>query len=273
VRTVQQGLVSHGYKVVVDGIFGNQTEGAVRNFQSAKGLPATGVVDQTTWNAVTTPPPPPPPGALRPASPGARSANVTEIQRTLINRGFWVAGTDGYYGHTTTQAVMAFQKYVGLPRTGTADQATINALTYFRGVGGWPVARARAGNHVQVDKTKQLLFVLQDGRVRWVVNTSTGNDKYYCEPNQRGTGTICGTAYTYEGVFNVYRQRSDGWVKGDLGEIYRPKFVKNGVAIHGSRSIPGYPASHGCIRVSVPFMDHVWATNLIPLYMTVWVYK
>jgi hypothetical protein len=114
---------------------------------------------------------------------------------------------------------------------------------------------------------------MRGGRVLWVVNTSTGNDKPYCEVNQLTGGQECGVAYTYEGVFKIYRQRSDGWVEGELGAIYRPKFVHMGVAIHGSRSIPGYPASHGCIRVSVPFMDHVWDVNLIPLGMTVWVYK
>ena len=48
---------------------------------------------------------------------------------------------------------------------------------------------------------------------------------------------------------------------------------KGGVAIHGSTSIPAYPASHGCIRVSTAFMDTVWAYNLIPFRSTVWVYR
>jgi lipoprotein-anchoring transpeptidase ErfK/SrfK len=44
------------------------------------------------------------------------------------------------------------------------------------------------------------------------------------------------------------------------------------VAVHGSSSIPNYPASHGCVRVSVPFMDFVWDQNLMPMGTTVWVH-
>lgn len=39
--------------VIPDGKFGQQTETAVRAFQTGAGLPVTGVVDQTTWDAVT----------------------------------------------------------------------------------------------------------------------------------------------------------------------------------------------------------------------------
>ena len=56
----------------------------------------------------------------------------------------------------------------------------------------------------------------------------------------------------------------EGWWEGDLGKIYRPKYVSGGIAIHGSNSVPNHPASHGCIRVSVPAMDMIWDTGLIP---------
>ena len=52
---------------------------------------------------------------------------------------------------------------------------------------------------------------------------------------------------------------------GSLGELYRPRFVVGGVAVHGYRSIPNYPASHGCIRVSNGAMDMIWATNAMPM--------
>jgi lipoprotein-anchoring transpeptidase ErfK/SrfK len=34
--------------------------------------------------------------------------------------------------------------------------------------------------------------------------------------------------------------------------------------VHGSSSIPGYPASHGCVRVSTSAMDMIWTTNAMP---------
>ncbi|HYC27653.1 MAG TPA: peptidoglycan-binding protein, partial [Chitinophagaceae bacterium] len=37
-----------------DGIFGNNTEGAVRSFQQANGLQPSGIVDAATWNKLLT---------------------------------------------------------------------------------------------------------------------------------------------------------------------------------------------------------------------------
>jgi len=235
------------------------------------GLDAGGI--SITGFVAPAPPPPPPPPALQPASPGARGSHVAELQRQLLAAGFWLSGVDSYYGNTTTQAVMAFQKYLGLRRTGVADQVTIDKLALFRLADARPVARARAGSHTQVDKTRQLLFVIRDGLVSWVVNVSTGSDQYYCATSRITGARICAWATTPEGVYAIYRQNGAGWVLGELGQIYRPKYVVGGVAIHGYNSVPGYPASHGCIRVSVPFMDAVWAFNLIPFGSTVWIYR
>jgi lipoprotein-anchoring transpeptidase ErfK/SrfK len=71
----------------------------------------------------------------------------------------------------------------------------------------------------------------------------------------------------------VNRQREQGWWEGDLGQIYRPKYFVGGVAIHGSNSVPDYPASHGCVRVTVQAMDFIWAADLMPLHTPVWVHQ
>ncbi|MGC1210903.1 MAG: L,D-transpeptidase [Micromonospora sp.] len=43
------------------------------------------------------------------------------------------------------------------------------------------------------------------------------------------------------------------------GEVSRPKyFEEQGIAIHGYTSVPPYPASHGCVRVTLPAMDWLW---------------
>ncbi|MBA2387718.1 MAG: L,D-transpeptidase, partial [Acidimicrobiia bacterium] len=36
--------------------------------------------------------------------------------------------------------------------------------------------------------------------------------------------------------------------------------------------VPNYPASHGCVRVTTTAMDFIWANDLIPLRMPVWVH-
>jgi len=51
------------------------------------------------------------------------------VQERLLQLGFWNAGADGDYGHSTKQAVMAFQKYLGLPATGSVDETTAAYMT------------------------------------------------------------------------------------------------------------------------------------------------
>jgi lipoprotein-anchoring transpeptidase ErfK/SrfK len=65
----------------------------------------------------------------------------------------------------------------------------------------------------------------------------------------------------------------DGVRHGPLGDLWRPKYFNGGIAIHGSPSIPPYPASHGCARLSNAAMNWIWATNKIPLKTKVWVYN
>ncbi|MFM8383013.1 MAG: L,D-transpeptidase, partial [Actinomycetota bacterium] len=126
---------------------------------------------------------------------------------------------------------------------------------------------------VEIDKNRQLLFLVVDGRVEWALNISTGSGQYYLEINQKDPSKWeYGRSLTPSGRFAVDRERPDGWWQGDLGEIYRPKYFNGGIAIHGSPSIPNYPASHGCVRVSTPAMDMIWASGLVPIGTPVWVY-
>ncbi|MFH9859550.1 peptidoglycan-binding protein [Streptomyces sp. NPDC017202] len=55
---LQNDLNTHGYSVgQVDGIFGNKTDAAVRQFQSDHGLSVDGIVGSATWNALEGPVP------------------------------------------------------------------------------------------------------------------------------------------------------------------------------------------------------------------------
>ncbi len=136
------------------------------------------------------------------------------------------------------------------------------------------MARANAGTLVEVDKTKQLLFFVIDGKTAWILNTSTGNGEEYTEEDKNTPGeVITGVSLTPSGLHKVNRERPEGWWEGDLGEIYRPKYFRGGVAVHGSNSIPNYPASHGCVRVSVPAMDFIWDSGIMPMGTPVWVHE
>jgi peptidoglycan hydrolase-like protein with peptidoglycan-binding domain len=195
---------------------------------------------------------------------------TARIQQRLLDLGFWNSGADGDYGLTTSQAVMAFQKYMGIEASGYVNQQTADALTglTFRAHG-----LADAGTLVEIDKTRQLLFIVQSGRTVWVYNTSTGDGQPYEEHDQNTPGEVqTGVSITRGGLHEVYRERPVGWWEGDLGRIYRPKYFSGGQAVHGSNNVPNYPASHGCVRVSLPAMDFIWDQNLMPMHTPVWVH-
>jgi peptidoglycan hydrolase-like protein with peptidoglycan-binding domain len=201
---------------------------------------------------------------------GSSSAAVATLQGRLLELGFWNAGTDGGYGLTTVQAVMAFQKWRGLPATTVVDAATATALNtqVCR-----PGARTTTGTVFEVDKGKQIAFVVQDGQTKYVFNVSTGNGQSYDEEDQKNAGSrVIGIATTPVGTFRTYRESDVARYEGELGTLYRPKFVVGGIAVHGARSVPNYPASHGCIRVVNPVMDLIWGQDLLPLRSTVWIH-
>lgn len=202
---------------------------------------------------------------------GTSDGNETErVQARLLELGFWLQGTDGDYGLTTTQAVMAFQKFHGVPATAAVDDQTAELMS---AAGPRATGLANAGTLVEIDKSRQLLFIVQDGLATWVLNSSTGSEIPYEAVNDKDpTKTERGDAVTPVGLYHTERERPEGWWAGDLGEIYRPKYFVGGIAVHGSNSIPNYPASHGCVRVSVPAMDFIWESELMPLGINVWVH-
>ena len=193
------------------------------------------------------------------------------VQQRLLDLGFWLQSVNGDYGVTTSQAVMAFQKYMGLPATAEVDEATATLLTVadMRANGS-----ATGGTLIEVDKDRQLMFIIRDAATLWTINVSTGSGIPFKERDKTEWGKwIQGDAQTPDGIFTVDRERNKGWHSGDLGDIYRPKFFNKGIALHGSYEIPNYPASHGCVRMSTAAMDMIWKDNLAPIGMTVWVHS
>jgi hypothetical protein len=54
VRQIQQTLITLGFGLPkVDGVFGEATSSALRQFQTARSLPVTGLLDETTWQPLT----------------------------------------------------------------------------------------------------------------------------------------------------------------------------------------------------------------------------
>jgi lipoprotein-anchoring transpeptidase ErfK/SrfK len=194
-------------------------------------------------------------------APGDSGAQVLALQERLTQLGYWLGTPDGYFGDSTEQAVYALQKAAGLPRDGVVGPRTRAALAQ----GVVPHPRTTSGDAVDVDLAADLLMIVRDGRLFATLNTSTGGGYLYWDGGEEAV------AQTPVGVFHVY-SKVDGLVVDSLGALWRPEYFDSGFAIHGDSYVPPEPVSHGCVRVSDEAIDWIWAGDLIPLGMTVWVY-
>lgn len=216
-----------------------------------------------------------PPGAAPTATPsrkpsagsdgkltrGESGPEVLALQKRLAELGYWNGTADGEFGPLTVQAVYALQKAAGIGRDGAVGPKTRKALDQ----GVRPKAKSSSGHRVEIDLKRQLLMIVDDGKVTKIFNTSTGSNENY----QQDGNTY--RAVTPPGKFKVGRQ-IDGWRHAPLGDLYRPKYFNGGIAIHGAYSIPPYPASHGCARLSIAAMDWLWKSGEVPIGTSVWVY-
>jgi len=173
--------------------------------------------------------------------PKPPSYDVKAVQRQLTALKYYVGAIDGERGGQFRASVMAFQKVNGLGADGGVGKKTLAALKApkipkLRGSG--------AGTRVEVDLTKQVLYVVKDGVITRILPVSSGSGKKYLTKS----GAVA-TALSPVGSYYVQR-RIVGERKADLGTLYDPQYFYRGWAIHGSNSVPGYPASHGCIRVT-----------------------
>lgn len=192
---------------------------------------------------------------------GDRGERVLRLQQRLSDLGYWLGKPDGHFGGLTQQAVFALQKAAGITRDGIVGPRTMAALD----AGIRPASRV-GGTGVEIDLDRQLLLIVRGGSVVRILNTSTGNGERYVS---RGTEK---TARTPTGTFRVYRM-VDALEEGELGTLYRPAYYDRGFAVHGSPSVPPWPASHGCARVTNAAMDSIWANGFMTVGTTVSVYR
>ena len=169
------------------------------------------------------------------------SSDVVAAQRVLTDGGYYVGALDGRRGSALRSALMAFQKVNGLRADGAIGPATLKALAAPR----QPVLRGSSpSNRVEVDLTKQVLYVVKGGKISRIMPVSSGNGATYRQKDGSKA-----RALTPVGYYTIQR-RIVGERKADLGTLYDPQYFYGGWAIHGSNSVPAGPASHGCVRVT-----------------------
>jgi peptidoglycan hydrolase-like protein with peptidoglycan-binding domain len=114
VTRLQQSLIRLNYMDgAADGIFSVYTREAVKLFQTANGLPLTGIADQATQDLLTSGGGKP---SARPAYRALRSGDSGEtvriLQQHLIDLGLLLAPADGYLGSDTIQALSQLEQHL-----------------------------------------------------------------------------------------------------------------------------------------------------------------
>ena len=188
------------------------------------------------------------------------TAETLEAEQRLNELGYWTGPIDGKLDPATRYALSAFQRIEGRKQTRDISPEEIKSIRAARP----PEPRERGSMHVEIDLSRQVLFIVEPGVPTKILPVSTGNEKWFTE------GGWTRRAITPEGRFAVYR-KIDGRRISPLGILYYPNYIVGGIAIHGSNSVPASPASHGCIRI--PLFAAREFNRLIPIGTPVVVYR
>lgn len=126
VRRVQVTLTGIGHQPgAADGVYGQATEQAVREYQSAIGTGVDGVVGPRTWGALATHH-----AAGATVRSGDAGTEVEYLQRGLKASDGADLATDGIFGDQTLAAVRTYQDDRGLDVDGVAGPNTWQALKH-----------------------------------------------------------------------------------------------------------------------------------------------
>lgn len=174
------------------------------------------------------------------ASANAAIPSVLKLQERLAELGYDIGTPDGQWGARTTYSLMAFQKVEGLSVDGQDGPQTQAALATASPPG--PILPGGSPTRIEIDVARQVLFHWVNGKLARILPVSTGNNEPYCVDGE------CSVAVTPGGSFRIGR-KAVGLEVAPLGELWWPMYFNGGIAIHGSPSVPAYPASHGCIRI------------------------
>ncbi len=171
----------------------------------------------------------------------------------LFELHYWTGKTYSLTEDANRQAIIAFQKLQGLSRTGKLSDSTLSRLS--QAVTQMPHDTLH-NLHIEVDLNHQVLFVVDSsGHTVRILSVSTGTGQRFDYP---GKGPEY--ARTPRGKFKVY-YKVTGWKKSPLGQMFDPMYIVGGFAVHGARSVPSRPASHGCIRVPMFAADELFRTT------------
>jgi peptidoglycan hydrolase-like protein with peptidoglycan-binding domain len=153
------------------------------------------------------------------------------LQQRLIDLGYLLAGDgDGRFGPATSDAVLAFQKWEGLDRTGIAGVKTNKRLQ--TAVRPTPVSVGASGKRAEVLIDRQVTLLIRNNKVVRTISVSSG---------KASTPTPPGNYRVYAKIKRWWSTPFREWLPWAI------PFV-GGIAFHEFAVVPTYPASHGCVR-------------------------
>jgi hypothetical protein len=173
---------------------------------------------------------------------------LREAQQLLADLGFMApSGVTGRPGDETSVAVLAFEKWTGMPRDGVLDADVVRAIE--RATRPEPVLR-EPGKRVELLLDRQLALAIDDDRVVRVFHVSSGS-----------------LGRTPVGSFRVYRKERLSWSVPFSVWMPWATYFTGGIAFHEYGYVPAFPASHGCVRMmarDAPLM-YAFATSGTPV--------
>jgi peptidoglycan hydrolase-like protein with peptidoglycan-binding domain len=132
VRDMQYALYELGYyQDPINGIYGESTFNAVKEFQMINGLVVDGVAGNATLNllfSISAKPVTAVTGEFDTLMQGSEGDSVVILQATLIDLGYLDTGTTGVFDDATFVALKSFQQYNGLTVDGIAGATTQEKL-------------------------------------------------------------------------------------------------------------------------------------------------
>ena len=178
---------------------------------------------------------------------------TADVQRCLVHLKYLPSGAvSGRLDYRTEQALTAFQAWTGLVRDGIDGVKTRNALEMARSPR--PRRESASGHYAEVFRSLGVLICVNDGKLVRVVHCSTGRP----------------SLPTPAGRFSIFVKSLDWWSTAYGDWMPFASFFSGGDAIHGFPYVPAYPASHGCVRISMP--EAPWVYTFMYYGAAVFVY-
>ncbi|MGN6254828.1 MAG: L,D-transpeptidase [Solirubrobacterales bacterium] len=167
--------------------------------------------------------------------PGECGKVVKGFKKAMAKMGYVAGGGDCFNGRLGRE-VLAYRKVNDMNRSQKAGAGLVKSV--FGGRGAYHVRYPKAGEHVEVPLSKQVLVMIKKGKPFAIYPVSTGKPS---------TPTITGhyTFYRREPGYN-----SEG--------MYYSFYWHNGYAVHGYAEVPNYAASHGCVRTFIADQPRIY---------------